>query len=539
MSRRRSLRSPSFIRSTGFATSGAVRDTIEVSSRSAARAMGGALGRRPEGKRSLMENVPSRQGLYDPRFEHDSCGIGFVADIHGRASSEIVQKAIQVLLNLEHRGACGCEKNTGRRRRHPDPDAARLPRAGVRQARHHAPAPRPVRGRQRLPAHGTKATAAAARSSSSGRSAKRACASLGWRTLPTDNSSLGPTARAGEPAMRQLFLSRPEAIEDDLAYERKLYVVRRRIENAARASEIPGRRALYIPSLSQRTLVYKGMLIAPQLPRYFPDLVDDARRVGAGDGALALLDQHLPELGARAPVPLRLPQRRDQHAARQRQLDARAGEPLRLVALRRRAPEAAADRRHRRQRLGDVRQRARAARALRTLAAPRDDDDDPRAVGRPRVDEREEARVLRVPLLPDGALGRPGLDRLHRRRPHRRDARPERPAALALLRHQGRPGRARLRGRRPRHPGGPRAAQGSPAAGAHVPGRHRGGPDRRGRGDQAAHRERAAVRPLAARQPGDARRRSRRDRPRTGSTTRRCCSASSPSATPARTSSRS
>ena len=103
------------------------------------------------------------------------------------------------------------------------------------------------------------------------------------------------------------------------------------------------------------------------------------------------------------------------------------------------------------QRLGDVRQRAGAARPAGRIAAARDDDDDPRSRGNPRVDERREEGVLRVPLLPHGAVGRPGVDRLHRRHPHRRGARPQRPAALALLRDQGRPGDHGVRGRRARH----------------------------------------------------------------------------------------
>jgi glutamate synthase (NADPH/NADH) large chain len=221
-----------------------------------------------------MENVPSRQGLYDPRFEHDSCGIGFVADIHGQASSEIVQKAIQVLLNLEHRGACGCEVNTG--------DGAGI----LIQVPHEFLAEECEKLGITLPRRGHYAVSNLFLPTAE--DDRRRCEELvektvreeglcvlGWRTLPTDNSSLGPTARAGEPAMRQLFLSRPEPIEDDLAYERKLYVVRRRLENAVRASDIPEKRSFYIPSLSQRTLVYKGMLIAPQLPRYFRDLVDE------------------------------------------------------------------------------------------------------------------------------------------------------------------------------------------------------------------------------------------------------------------------
>ena len=230
-----------------------------------------------------MEHVPARQGLYDPRFEHDSCGIGFVADIHGRASSEIVQKAIQVLLNLEHRGACGCEANTG--------DGAgiliQMPHAFLAEECAKLGIALAGRGQYAvsnvfLPKDETDRRRCEELVERTVR--EEGLCVLGWRTLPTDNSSLGPTARAGEPAMRQLFLSRPEAIEDDLAYERKLYVVRRRIENAARASAIPGVGLLYLPSLSHRTLVYKGMLIAPQLPLYFPDLVD-----GRVSSALAMV----------------------------------------------------------------------------------------------------------------------------------------------------------------------------------------------------------------------------------------------------------
>ncbi len=149
----------------------------------------------------------------------------------------------------------------------------------------------------------------------------------------------------------------------------------------------------------------------------------------------------------------------------------------------------------------------------------------------------DAARVLPVPLLPDGALGRPGLDRLHRRQADRRGARPQRPASLALLRHQGRPGGHGLRGRRARHPAGGHRAQGPAAARPHVPGRHRAGPHHRGRGDQAR------------RSPASARTGSGstsiwctsticRAAPRGAAcpTTTRCCSGRSPSATPSRTS---
>ena len=173
-----------------------------------------------------MEHAPGprAQGLYDPRHEHDSCGIGFVVDAHGRKSHGIVEQAVQVLLNLEHRGACGCEKNTG--------DGAgilmQMPHGFLADACGEAgvalPGPGALRRRPRVPAHRTRSPAAAARRSSSGPPPRKASVFLGWRTVPTDNASLGATARAGEPAMRQAFFGRPEPLEEDLAYERKLYV---------------------------------------------------------------------------------------------------------------------------------------------------------------------------------------------------------------------------------------------------------------------------------------------------------------------------
>ena len=222
-----------------------------------------------------MEHAPGprAQGLYDPRHEHDSCGIGFVVDAHGRKSHGIVEQAVQVLLNLEHRGACGCEKNTG--------DGAgillQMPHGFLADACGEAGVALPGPGRYGAALVFLPTDPAARRRCEEiveRTAAEEGVGFLGWRTVPTDNASLGATARAGEPAMRQAFFGRPEALEEDLAYERKLYVLRRRIENAVRASDVPGRGLFYVPSLSHRTLVYKGMLIAPQLPAYFPDIVD-------------------------------------------------------------------------------------------------------------------------------------------------------------------------------------------------------------------------------------------------------------------------
>jgi glutamate synthase (ferredoxin) len=221
----------------------------------------------------MKKGLPVKQGLYDPCFEHDSCGVGFVVDVKGRKSHGIVEQGIKVLLNLEHRGACGCEKNTG--------DGAgillQMPhrllaeecdRIGVTLSgpgRYGAGIvflPRDQKDRSRCEEIWARVAA------------EEGMRLLGWRELPVDNSSLGPTARAAEPAMKQVFVARPEEFEDDEAFERKLYVLRRRVENAVSASDVADKGAFYVVSFSHRTMVYKGMLIAPQLPAYFPDIVD-------------------------------------------------------------------------------------------------------------------------------------------------------------------------------------------------------------------------------------------------------------------------
>ncbi len=423
---------------------------------------------------------PPAQGLYDPAFEHDACGFGFVVDLKARTSHDIVRKALQVLLNLEHRGASGCEKNTGDGAglllQMPHAflaasargSASRCPRRAITASAWSSCRPTPAEPRR----------PASARSRRSSREEGQTL--LGWRDVPTDNATLGPTARASQPVIRQIFVGAGTAIaRDDAAFERKLYVIRRLVEKSVRRSAIPAAGTSTSPSLSYRTIVYKGMLNADQLAAFYPDLARRGARRGARDGPLALLDQHLPELVARPPVPLHLAQRRDQHAARQHQLDAGA----RSACSRRRVfgddlqkilPVIDTEG----SRLGDVRQRARAARPRRALAPPRAHDDDPGAVEPARVDEPGEEGLLRVPLLPHGAVGRPGLDRLHRRHPHRRDPRPQRPPAVALLRHartasSSWPPRSASSTSRPRRSSG----KGRLQPGRHVPRRHfpRGG----------------------------------------------------------------
>ena len=205
-----------------------------------------------------------------------------------------------------------------------------------------------------------------------------------------------------------------------MALERRAFCLRKRAE---RETDV------YFPSLSARTLVYKGMLTTDQLDQFFPDLVDERVASALARRALAVLDQHLPELAAGPPVPLHRPQRRDQHRDGQPQLDAgpRGAARLRPDPGRPRAalPDLHARARPTPRRFDEV---ARAAAPGRPLAAARGADDDPGGVGEPRRDGRRAPRVLRVPLHADGAVGRPGLRRLHRRHPDRRRPRPQRPA---------------------------------------------------------------------------------------------------------------
>jgi glutamate synthase (ferredoxin) len=213
--------------------------------------------------------------LYDPALEHDSCGFGFVADIKGRASHEIVKNALEVLNNLEHRGATGAEKDTG--------DGAGI----LLQTPHAFLARECDRLGIRLPAKGQYAAGMvflppdpAGRAEIEGHFAQviesEGQKLLGFRDLPTDNALLGPTARGSQPVIRQVFVGRGEAVQDEAHFERKLYVIRRLMEKKVSRSSIRGRSHFYVPSLSWKTIVYKGMLNARQLREFYLDLKDPA-----------------------------------------------------------------------------------------------------------------------------------------------------------------------------------------------------------------------------------------------------------------------
>ncbi len=222
--------------------------------------------------------APGKQGLYDPANEHDACGVGFVADIKGRKSHQILAQAIQVLRNLDHRGACGCEVNTG--------DGAgvllQMPHKFLLKVAEKdgfaLPAPGEYgSGLLFLPRNASKRRKLEEKFEQIVQSEGQTI--IGWRTVPTNNKSLGETARGSEPFVVQVFIGRGTgggAVSEELAFERKLYVIRKRAYSEIRTSTLDGADFWYVCSLSCKTLVYKGMLLTEQLTAYFPDLLDPA-----------------------------------------------------------------------------------------------------------------------------------------------------------------------------------------------------------------------------------------------------------------------
>jgi glutamate synthase (ferredoxin) len=228
---------------------------------------------RPHGQRTL--GAPKKQGLYDPWFEHDSCGVGFVVDIKGRPSNQILKQAIQILKNLDHRGAAGSESNTG--------DGAgvlmQMPHAFLKEAckklRITLPGPGEYAcGLVFLPRDRIKRRRLEERFEQIIQSEGQTV--LGWRTVPVDNSSLGETAKSCEPQIRQVFIGRNPALADAPAFERKLLVIRKNAYNLIRTSTMDGAEYWYMPSLSHKTIVYKGMLLTEQLEKYYTDLQNPA-----------------------------------------------------------------------------------------------------------------------------------------------------------------------------------------------------------------------------------------------------------------------
>ncbi len=219
---------------------------------------------------------PAPQGLYDPRHEHDACGVGFVANIKGRRSHTLVEQAIEVLVHLEHRGACGCDPETG-------DGAGILLQLPDRFLRNEAAGLGLA-----LPAEGLYASGLVflEQDAETRRWQEQALEEtiraagqtlLGWRDVPHDPQAIGWVARGALPVIRQVFVGAAEGSDSDV-FERSLYVIRRSFENAAAARG----GFCYVPSLSSRTFAYTGMLMSTQLDSFFPDLRDPALESAIG-----------------------------------------------------------------------------------------------------------------------------------------------------------------------------------------------------------------------------------------------------------------
>ncbi len=178
---------------------------------------------------------------------------------------------------------------------------------------------------------------------------------LGWRDVPTDNSSLGKTAVEAEPHMAQVFIGRNPELKDEAAFERKLYVIRKQAEQKIRyGSKIDGGKWFYVSSLSVRTMTYKGMLMPEQVAKYYPDLRDESMVTALALVHSRFFHEHVSELGPRASEPFHRAQRRDQHAARQRQLDEGGAGELQINVVRQGHEKSHSRHQRRRQRLGTV-----------------------------------------------------------------------------------------------------------------------------------------------------------------------------------------
>ena len=257
----------------------------------------------------VMHNgLPVQQGLYDPLNEKDACGIGFIANINGEPSHEIITKGIQILINLTHRGACGCDPETGDGagiliqipdnffRRECSKLGFTLPPAGEYGV---GMVFLPVEHTQRLVCEGIL---------------ERICQEegltvLGWRDTPINGEAIGRVARASQPYIEQIFVRCAPGMDRD-TFERKLYMVMKRADAEVLASpEVKDKSFFYIPSLSTRTIIYKGLLLAPQIAKFYKELSDPGRDERTLSRSPALLNQHVSHVAIGASFPDGLSQR--------------------------------------------------------------------------------------------------------------------------------------------------------------------------------------------------------------------------------------
>ncbi|MGD2117695.1 MAG: glutamate synthase large subunit [Chromatiales bacterium] len=227
-------------------------------------------------------SLPSRQGLYDPANEHDACGVGFVAHIEGKKSHAIVAQGLTILERLTHRGAVGADPKAG--------DGAglllQIPDAFFRAVLDFElpPEGRYAVGMIFLPRDA--ADRQLCEQCIEGFVTEEGQQIIGWRDVPVDNSGLGYSVLPTEPVIRQIFIAASDDCANQDDFERKLFVIRKQIEHCIDSKDMPGKDTFYFTSMSSRTLVYKGMLLAVQVGEYYADLKDE-RLVSA----LALVHQ--------------------------------------------------------------------------------------------------------------------------------------------------------------------------------------------------------------------------------------------------------
>jgi glutamate synthase (NADPH/NADH) large chain len=222
---------------------------------------------------NLLGAIPVKQGLYNPSNEHDACGVGFVAHIKGIKSHKIVQQGLELLTNLTHRGATGYDPKLG--------DGAgllmQLPDAFLRKEAKKIGFDLPESGKYAVgnvfmpqdAKHRATCEAIFAKTI-----ADEGQTLLGWRDVPVDNSNIADAAHDVEPIMKQVFIG--SNASDQTTFERKCFVIRKRVEHAVRALKFNDKAAFYVPSLSSRTIVYKGMLLANEVGIYYKDLADES-----------------------------------------------------------------------------------------------------------------------------------------------------------------------------------------------------------------------------------------------------------------------
>ena len=236
-----------------------------------------------------MTRPPEKQGLYDPVNEHDACGVGFIANIKGVRSNEIVRDGLQMLANLDHRGARGADPLVG--------DGAgvliQIPDELLRDWAHDNSVTLPESGNYAvamcfLPQDAESRDVAVARLERFIQIEGQIL--LGWRDVPTDTAGLGEAVLESLPVVRQAIVARGPRVPDQDAFERKILTIRKQTQNPlnelAEKKHLPGLADFYIPSFSTRTIVYKGLLLATQVGSFYPDLLDPRTK-----SALALVHQ--------------------------------------------------------------------------------------------------------------------------------------------------------------------------------------------------------------------------------------------------------